>query len=106
MELFRKHNYNPLSGCLPVVLQLPIFIGLYNALSNAVDLRMAPFLWIDNLAAPDALFQLPFRIPYLRTGLQPAAADHDRAVRRAAEDVHAAAGRRAAGDAVQDDERT
>ncbi len=64
MELFRKHNYNPLSGCLPLFLQLPIFIGLYTALSGAVDLRMAKFLWIDNLASPDALFQLPFTVPW------------------------------------------
>jgi YidC/Oxa1 family membrane protein insertase len=54
MELFRKHNYNPLSGCLPLFLQLPIFIGLYTALSSSVDLRMAPFLWFENLASPDA----------------------------------------------------
>lgn len=64
-ELFRKHNYHPLSGCLPALLQLPIFIGLYNALYNAVDLRMARFLWIDNLAAPDALFPLGFTVPFL-----------------------------------------
>ncbi|MFG0335017.1 MAG: membrane protein insertase YidC, partial [Maioricimonas sp. JB049] len=64
-ELFRKHNYHPLSGCLPALLQLPIFIGLYNALYNAVDLRMAGFLWIDNLAAPDALFPLGFTVPFL-----------------------------------------
>jgi YidC/Oxa1 family membrane protein insertase len=64
MELFRKHNYNPLSGCLPLLLQLPIFIGLYTALSSAVDLRMVPFLWFDNLAAPDALFPLPFKVPF------------------------------------------
>ncbi len=55
MELFREHNYHPLSGCLPMVIQLPIFISLYQAFGNSVDLRMAPFLWIDNLAAPDAL---------------------------------------------------
>lgn len=71
MELFRKHGYGPLgpmvsaSGCLPIFLQLPIFVGLYNALQNSIDLRMAEFLWIDNLAAPDALFRLPFAIPYL-----------------------------------------
>ncbi|MBT6496820.1 MAG: membrane protein insertase YidC, partial [Planctomycetaceae bacterium] len=66
MELFSKHNYNPLAGCLPIVLQLPIFIGLYQALRNAVDLRLTPFplTWIENLAAPDALFQLPFAIPF------------------------------------------
>lgn len=64
MELFRKHNYNPLSGCLPLFLQLPIFIGLYTALSSSVDLRMAKFLWIDNLASPDALFPLGFVVPF------------------------------------------
>ncbi|MBL8849795.1 MAG: membrane protein insertase YidC, partial [Planctomycetaceae bacterium] len=64
-ELFRKHNYSPLSGCLPLVLQLPIFIGLYNALSFDVDLRMARFLWIDNLAAPDALFGFGRELPFV-----------------------------------------
>ena len=62
-ELFRKHNYSPLSGCLPLVLQLPIFIGLYSALSFDVDLRMAPFLWFDNLAAPDQLFSFGGELP-------------------------------------------
>lgn len=65
MELFRKHSYNPAAGCLPVFLQLPIFMGLYQALNHAVDLRMAGFLWIDNLAAPDALFRMPMSIPFL-----------------------------------------
>jgi YidC/Oxa1 family membrane protein insertase len=65
LELMRKHGYNPLAGCLPLLLQLPIFIGLYNALNNAVDLRLARFLWIDDLAAPDALFIMPFEIPFL-----------------------------------------
>lgn len=70
MELFSKHNYNPLAGCLPLFLQLPIFIGLYNALNNSVDLRMAPFLWFDNLAAPDALIRdIGFSLPYLGSSL-------------------------------------
>lgn len=64
-EFMKKHGYNPLSGCLPIFLQLPIFIGLYNALNTAIDLRLARFLWINNLAAPDALFPLPFRVPFL-----------------------------------------
>ncbi|MBN1393592.1 MAG: membrane protein insertase YidC [Pirellulales bacterium] len=60
-ELFRKHNYNPLSGCLPIFIQLPIFIGLYRALMVDVELRDAPLLtsairWCSNLAAPDMLF--------------------------------------------------
>ncbi len=65
MELFRKHNYNPAAGCLPLFLQLPIFMGLYQSLNHAVDLRMAPFLWVENLAAPDALFRMPFSLPFL-----------------------------------------
>ena len=64
-DLFRKHNYHPLAGCLPLFLQMPIFFGLYRALNVAVDLRMVPFLWIENLAAPDALFELPFVVPFL-----------------------------------------
>jgi len=64
MELWRKHNINPLSGCLPVFLQLPILVGLYTALNSAVDLRGQHFLWITNLAAPDALFRLPFPLPF------------------------------------------
>ena len=59
-ELFKKHNYNPLSGCLPMVIQLPIFIGLYRSLSVDMQLRGAPMLpglpWCGNLAAPDRLF--------------------------------------------------
>lgn len=62
MKLFRDAGYNPFAGCLPMILQLPIFIGLYGAIRHAIDLRAAEFLWVDNLAAPDHLFQLPFRI--------------------------------------------
>ncbi len=65
MKLFAETGFNPLSGCLPVLMQLPIFIGLYQALSTSVDLRRAPFLWFDNLAAPDALFPLPMKLPFL-----------------------------------------
>ena len=67
MELWRKHNINPLGGCLPLFFQLPVFIGLYTCLNTAVDLRLSSFLWIDNLAAPDALFRMPFTIPFLGT---------------------------------------
>lgn len=60
----KKYNYHPMVGCLPALLQLPIFYGLYTSLYQAVDLRLAKFLWIDNLAAPDALAELPFTIPW------------------------------------------
>ena len=65
MELWRKNNINPMAGCLPVFIQLPVFIALYSCLNTAVDLRLAKFLWIDNLAAPDSLFQLPMKLPFL-----------------------------------------
>ncbi len=63
MELYRRHKVNPFGGCLPMLLQIPVFIGLYTALMNTVELRHAPFmLWINDLAAPDRLgsIQLPF----------------------------------------------
>jgi YidC/Oxa1 family membrane protein insertase len=59
-DLFRKHNYNPLAGCLPLFLQLPIFIGLYRSLMVNVELRQAPLIpgvaWCSDLAAPDMLY--------------------------------------------------
>ncbi len=60
-ELFAKHNYNPLSGCLPLLVQMPIFLGLYRALQVNVELRDAPLIshairWCSNLAAPDMLW--------------------------------------------------
>lgn len=53
MELYRRNGVNPLGGCLPMVLQFPVFIGLYNALSTPIELRHAPFLWIKDLSKPD-----------------------------------------------------
>jgi YidC/Oxa1 family membrane protein insertase len=53
MELYRRNGVNPLGGCLPMVLQFPVFIGLYNALSTPIELRHAPFLWINDLSRPD-----------------------------------------------------
>lgn len=67
-ELFRKHNYNPLVGCLPMFIQLPIFIGLYRALSVDIELRQTPLIqgleWCSNLAAPDMMFQWNHLIPF------------------------------------------
>jgi len=60
MELYRKHNLNPLGGCLPMLLQIPIFIALYNALINSVELWRAPFVWwIKDLSAKDPYYVLP-----------------------------------------------
>ncbi|MFT5040607.1 MAG: YidC/Oxa1 family membrane protein insertase [Hyphomicrobiaceae bacterium] len=66
MELYRRHKVNPLSGCLPMVLQLPFFIGLYNVLMQAIELRHAPFFgWIMDLSQPDRLgtLAIPFVTP-------------------------------------------
>lgn len=59
-ELFRKHNYNPFSGCWMMFLQLPVFMGLYRCLAVDIELRQAPLIpvieWCSNLAGPDKLF--------------------------------------------------
>lgn len=56
MALYRKNRVNPLGGCLPMLLQLPVFFALYSSLSSAVELRHAPFmLWISDLSQPDGL---------------------------------------------------
>lgn len=65
MELYRKHNVHPLGGCLPIFLQMPIFIGLYYALQESIHFRLAPFLWIQNLAAPDMLVWWGEKIPFI-----------------------------------------
>jgi YidC/Oxa1 family membrane protein insertase len=60
MKLYKESGFNPLTGCLPMVLQLPVFIGLYYALQNAIALRQEPFFaWIHDLSAPEALFTIP-----------------------------------------------
>ncbi len=58
MDLYKKHGVNPMGGCLPMLLQIPIFIALYNALSNSVEMWRARFLWIKDLSQPDALFTI------------------------------------------------
>jgi YidC/Oxa1 family membrane protein insertase len=61
MELYRRNGVNPLGGCLPMGLQFPVFIGLYNALSTPIELRHAPFMWIKDLSQPDWK-SLPFTL--------------------------------------------
>lgn len=66
MELYKKNKVNPMSGCLPMLLQIPIFIAFYQMLNEAIELKGAPFiLWIADLAEPDVLFKFPFSIPFL-----------------------------------------
>jgi len=60
MELYRKHDANPMGGCLPMLLQIPIFFSLYRVLLNAVELQGAPWImWIDDLSKMDPYFILP-----------------------------------------------
>ncbi|MGD9137967.1 MAG: membrane protein insertase YidC, partial [Desulfobacterales bacterium] len=66
MSLYRTYKINPLGGCLPMVVQLPVFFALYRMLYQAIELRHAPFfLWIDDLSAPDRLFNFSFSIPFM-----------------------------------------
>jgi len=60
MEMYRERGVNPLGGCFPVLLQMPIFIALYRMLWSSYELRGAPFiLWIKDLSEPDRLFEIP-----------------------------------------------
>ncbi|MBO7721246.1 MAG: YidC/Oxa1 family insertase periplasmic-domain containing protein [Kiritimatiellae bacterium] len=54
--LYKEKKVNPLSSCLPMLIQIPVFIALFNVLRSAVELRYAPFLWIGDLSEPEALF--------------------------------------------------
>ncbi len=64
MKLYSTYGINPMGGCLPMLLQMPILIALWSLLNVAIDIRQQPFIfWIDNLSAPDVLFRLPFKIP-------------------------------------------
>jgi len=65
MLLYKKSGVNPMGGCLLPLIQMPIFLGLWQALNNSVALRNSPFLWISNLAAPDMLFKFPSEVPFL-----------------------------------------
>ena len=59
MQLFKKHNVNPAKGCLPVIIQMPIFVGLYSAFSNSIELWYSPFIfWIEDLSKPDTVMQI------------------------------------------------
>jgi YidC/Oxa1 family membrane protein insertase len=65
MSLYKTYKVNPLGGCLPMILQIPVFFALYKVLLQSIELRHAPFmLWITDLSAPDRLY-LGFDIPYL-----------------------------------------
>ena len=59
MKLYKQYGINPVGGCLPMVIQIPIFFGLFTMLRQAVELRNAHFLWIHDLSQPDTVAHLP-----------------------------------------------
>ncbi|MGA1330516.1 MAG: membrane protein insertase YidC [Bacteroidia bacterium] len=64
MKLFQKAGVNPLGGCLPMLLQLPILIALFNFFPASIELRQQAFLWADDLSTYDSILDLPFSIPF------------------------------------------
>ncbi len=67
MGLYKTYKVNPASGCLPLLVQMPIFFALYRMLYQAIELRHAPFIgWISDLSAPDRLFEFNFAIPMMQ----------------------------------------
>lgn len=67
INLYREKGVNPLSGCVPLLIQLPFLIGMFDLLKTTFELRGASFIpgWIDNLAAPDTVFSWGFMIPFI-----------------------------------------
>jgi YidC/Oxa1 family membrane protein insertase len=65
MELYRKHGINPLGSCWMMFLQMPVFLGLYYCLQESIQFRLAPFLWIKSLTAPDMLIGWGDKIPWI-----------------------------------------
>ncbi len=66
MTLYRTYKINPMGGCLPMLIQMPVFFALYRMLYSAIELRHAPFFgWVTDLSAPDRLFNFGFSIPFM-----------------------------------------
>lgn len=64
MALYSKAGANPLGGCLPMVLQMPILIALFRFFPSSIELRQQSFLWADDLSSYDSIYDLPFEIPF------------------------------------------
>jgi YidC/Oxa1 family membrane protein insertase len=65
MNLYKEYGVNPAGGCLPLLLQFPVMIALYNVLRATIELRQGNFVWwISDLSIPDTIFTLPFEIPF------------------------------------------
>jgi len=66
MALYKTYKVNPMGGCLPMIIQIPVFFALFRVLGGCIELRHAPFaFWINDLSAPDRLFHFPFQIPFM-----------------------------------------
>ena len=59
LELWKENKVSPMSGCLPVLVQMPVFIGFFTMIRSAIELRGAHFLWVADLSKPDTLFMIP-----------------------------------------------
>ena len=64
MQLYGKVGVNPISGCVPMLLQMPILLSLFYFFPNSIELRQEPFLWTDDLSTYDSVLSLPFKIPF------------------------------------------
>ncbi len=64
MKLYNKAGVNPMAGCIPMFIQLPVFYALFSFFPSAFDLRQKAFLWADDLSSYDSVFTLPFTIPF------------------------------------------
>ena len=64
MELYKKAGINPMGGCIPMLIQMPILIAMFRFFPASIELREQPFLWADDLSSYDSILQLPFSIPF------------------------------------------
>ena len=69
MSLYSRAGASPFSGCLPMLLQMPVLVAMFSFLPSAIDLRGESFLWASDLSAPDFIVQLPFSIPFYGNGV-------------------------------------
>ena len=81
MELYKNEKVNPVAGCLPMLIQMPVFLAFYWVLLESVEMRQAPFIgWINDLSSRDPFFILPALMAvamFVQYKLQPAAAGSD-----------------------------
>lgn len=63
--MYREFGVNPMGGCLPLLVQIPVFFGFFTMLQYAVELRNQPFMWVTDLSQPDTMGHLPFGLPFL-----------------------------------------